>query len=348
MTHVVDTNCCYFHLLRDSIWCTQTGAGTQYNFRLKIDGCGHLVIQSPNAGALNVTNPYLLTAGINIINGSYVAVPGDSVLCLTFVVSHGAVICKDTTICFPLHCGQHPLPCLWDYNHQVCQGSSTSFNYYGNPAGLTIAWNFTGGTPSTATGPGPHYITYNTPGVYPFTMTLTNANGSTTCTDSITVYAKPIASITAVGGTLNAFPAGMNYQWYTGPNLVVILGATNQFHTPPGPGYYCVWVSNNFGCSDSACTNYINDGIQTIEGDNWGIYPNPNDGSFTLSLDLSRSENVEMNVINVLGDVVDSRDFDLRLGSHKLFISNKSFAAGVYYVRIKTETWTSERRMVVK
>jgi PKD repeat protein len=315
---------------------------------LRIDGCGHLVIQSPNAGALNVNNPYTLVAGINIINGSYVAVPGDSVLCLTFVVSHNNIICKDTTICFPLHCGQHPLPCLWDYNHQVCVGSSTSFNYYGNPAGLTITWNFTGGTPSTATGPGPHNITYNTPGVYPFTMTLTNAGGSTTCTDSITVYAKPVASITQVGSTLNAFPAGMNYQWYTGPNLVVVIGATNQFYTPTGPGYYCVWVSNNYGCSDSACSNYINDGIENIEGDNWGIYPNPNDGSFMLSLDLSKAENVEMKVIDVLGSVVDSRNFDLRSGSHKLFISNKSFAAGVYYVRVKTETWTSERKMVVR
>jgi hypothetical protein len=67
-----------------------------------------------------------------------------------------------------------------------------------------------------------------------------------------------------------------------------------------------------------------------------------------LSLDLSKAENVEMKVIDVLGSVVDSRNFDLRSGSHKLFISNKSFAAGVYYVRVKTETWTSERKMVVR
>jgi hypothetical protein len=282
------------------------------------------------------------------VTGSYVATPTDSVLCLRFKVSHDTIHCADTTICFPLNCNVHPLPCHWDYNQQVCQGSSTTFGYYGNPAGLTITWTFAGGVPASASGPGPHIIAYNTPGVYPFTMTLTNANGSTNCTDSITVIAAPVASITLAGNMLNAYPAGMSYQWYTGPNLVVILGATNQFYTPPGSGYYCVSVTNNAGCSDSACTNYINDGIGDIGGDNWGIYPNPNDGSFTLSIDVSKTTNVEMTVIGVLGDVIDSRIFDLCSGSHKLYITNKYFAPGVYYVRLKTGTWTSERKMVVK
>jgi hypothetical protein len=57
-------NCCYFRFIRDSITCHQTPTGTQYNFVLKVRGCGTLTIQTPNTGVLTVNNPYTLTPGI--------------------------------------------------------------------------------------------------------------------------------------------------------------------------------------------------------------------------------------------------------------------------------------------
>lgn len=343
-----DTNCCYFHFIRDSITCHQSPNGTQYNFIIKINGCGALTIQSPNNGILNVANPYTLTPGVNTITGSYIS-NTDSVLCLTFVVSHNGASCADTTICFRLHCDQQPLPCLWDYNRQVCAGSNAPFSYYGNIIGVTVTWSFPGGVPSTASGPGPHSINYPTPGVYPFSMTLTNVNGSHTCTDSITVIAAPVASITQQGNTLNAYPAGMSYQWYNGPNLIVINGATNQFYNPPVAGIYCVMVSDNFGCHDSACTQFtLTDGIMELDGSEWNVYPNPNDGSFTLSIDMNKTGPAEMQIVNTLGEIVDQRVFDLNSGTHQFFISNKSISAGIYSVQLKTQNATGVKRMIVK
>ncbi len=348
----VDTNCCFFQFISDSIWCVQTPQGTKYNFILKIRGCGQMTIQSPNPGILNVNNPYTLVNGVNTIPGSYIATgPNDTLLCLTFVVTHGTTICKDTTICFRIDCKQHPMPCLWDYNTTICAGNSTGFAYYGNPAGLTFNWSFPGGSPASATGPGPHTITYPTAGVYPFTLTITNANGSTTCTDSMHVIAAPVASVTQVGNTLNAFPSGMTYQWFNGPpNYTVIPSQTNQFYSPPASGNYCVMVSNQYGCNDTACIQFqfVEDGINELNENSWGIYPNPNDGSFTLTLDLTGAQSAEMKVVDGLGQVLDLRVFDVKATRQEFFISNKRFASGIYYVQLKTDKGVGLKRMMVK
>jgi PKD repeat protein len=56
-----------------------------------------------------------------------------------------------------------------------CTGSPTSYT-----------WTFTGGTPATATGIGPHTITYNTAGTY--NAALTVSNGTTSDTETKTSY----------------------------------------------------------------------------------------------------------------------------------------------------------------
>lgn len=347
-----DTACCYFQYVSDSIWCVQTSVGPKFNFNFQINGCGSLEIQNSSTGILNVVNPFTLTAGLNTVSGSYIpSGPADTLMCLTFVMGDGATpptYCKDTTICFPINCKQHPLPCNWQYKREVCEGNQAIFNYTGGP-GVTITWSFPSGVPTTATGPGPHFITYNTPGVYPVSMTLTNSAGSTTCRDSIIVIAKPDAVITQTGTSLYASPAGMNYQWLSGPpSYTTIFGANNQYYSPTAEGVYCVVVSNSYGCRDTACRDFLFTGIATIEANDWNIYPNPNDGSFTLSVMAGKNEPVTMKLVNTLGEVVDTRTMDVRTGTQSFFISNDNLAQGIYFVQLTTEAGTSIRRVVIK
>jgi PKD repeat protein len=58
-------------------------------------------------------------------------------------------------------------------------------------AGTTYLWSFPGGTPATSTAQTPPAITYNTPGTYNVSLTVTNSNGSDnqTNTNYITVTA---------------------------------------------------------------------------------------------------------------------------------------------------------------
>lgn len=346
-----DTACCYFDLVSDSVWCEQTTVGPKYNFTLQINGCGTMDIQTTSTGVLNVTNPYTLVPGLNTISGSYIpSSPDDTLMCLLFMIHDGMQnFCKDTIICFPINCKQHPLPCKWDYKRRVCEGQPATFFYTGSPVGLTINWSFIGGTPPTATGPGPHTVTYSAPGTYWVSMTLTNAFGTTTCRDTIVVVAAPVASVTQTGNTLYASPAGLGYQWTSGPPLYTpITGASNQFFTPTVSDLYCVIVTNSTGCRDTACIDHIWTGIGELDVDSWNIFPNPNEGSFTLSLSATRNEPVKMTLVNTLGEVVDIRTFEVRTGQQSFYISNAHLSAGVYFIQITTEGGTSVRRIVVR
>ncbi len=85
--------------------------------------------------------------------------------------------------------------CLADFEssdalNQVCQGDSLTFtdlSWNGNPTSWN--WTFAGGTPATSTDSFPT-ITYNTPGVYNVTLSVSNASGtvSATKTSYVTVF----------------------------------------------------------------------------------------------------------------------------------------------------------------
>lgn len=77
-----------------------------------------------------------------------------------------------------------PIADFWTENRNpsLCAGQSIKFvstSYNSNPT--SYAWTFEGGAPATSTVAAPT-INYSTPGVYPVSLTVTNANGSSTTT----------------------------------------------------------------------------------------------------------------------------------------------------------------------
>ena len=68
----------------------------------------------------------------------------------------------------------------------VCTGTSVTFTDQSTGPPTSWSWSFPGGTPATATGIGPHTITYNTPGIYDVSLTV--ADGSGTDTETRTGY----------------------------------------------------------------------------------------------------------------------------------------------------------------
>jgi PKD repeat protein len=83
----------------------------------------------------------------------------------------------------------------------------TSINFTdmssGNPT--SWSWTFAGGTPGTSVDQNPMNITYNTPGTYDVTLTVTNANGSDTETKN--GYITVLQGGSGTCDTLTNFPA---------------------------------------------------------------------------------------------------------------------------------------------
>ncbi len=343
-----DTDCCYFRYLGDSAWCDQSTGANVYHFQLRVDGCGTLQIQTGPNTSISGSNPLVMTGNTTVINGTYTpSSPSDTIVCITFVMGNGVIYCADTTICIRLRCKTPVQPiCNLHFEDSICVGQTTVYSYGGNPAGLSFNWQFPNGSPSTATGPGPHYVTYNTVGCF---QVICIINNNIICVDTICILPPPVASVTQSGNSLLAYPSGYSYQWYTGmPGANPIAGATNQFYNVTVTGFYCVVVSRNAYCADTACIDHIPNGVEELGDGNWSVYPNPNDGSFTLSLDMTKNETAEMKVLDALGQVVDLRIFETRAGKQDFYIANKKFATGIYFIQLKTGNGVGLKRMMVK
>jgi PKD repeat protein len=77
----------------------------------------------------------------------------------------------------------------------ICAGDSITFDdisWNGNPT--SWSWTFPGGTPATSTDSVP-VITYNTPGVYNVSLTVTNASGSVSATKTSYVSVNPTTAV---------------------------------------------------------------------------------------------------------------------------------------------------------
>jgi hypothetical protein len=79
----------------------------------------------------------------------------------------------------------------------------------------------------------------------------------------------------------------------------------------------------------------------------WSLYPNPNDGSFALSIQLREQTLVEYKLLNAIGDVVDWRQWVAPSGQHA-FQMRHELPAGIYLVQLRTPLGVSARRLIVE
>ena len=117
-----------------------------------------------------------------------------------------------------------PLPVITTNTTSICAGNSVIFNG-SNSTNVSggLNWNFVnGGSPTSATGNGPHTVTYATPGNYTAILTGTDNLGCNK-TESVIITVNPIPNPPAVSNisycqnqTASALTAtGSNLLWYS-------------------------------------------------------------------------------------------------------------------------------------
>lgn len=199
-------------------------------------------------------------------------------------------------------------------------------------------------------GEGEHLITYF----------WTDTNGCSNSASQIyTVYALPDVNIgndTVVCADrmviLNAeTPGATSYLWTPGGYTTAII-TVDTTGIGIGSQEYMVEVTDNNGCANTASvTVEFNDctGINEIVGlEGFTIFPNPNDGDFTLNLVSSKPLDIDVKIFNSSGKLFYSKEkVEVnRNFSQKIVIENAN--AGIYLLLLESDGGKVYKKILIK
>ncbi len=170
-----------------------------------------------------------------------------------------------------------------------------------------------------------------------------NVSVSTDCGSTwSTVYAKGGLTLsTVLGLQTNAFTP-TNSQWRSDTVLLNSLAGHKNVmfafanYNANGNNIYLDDINITIG----------NTGIPSLsKGNNvFDLYPNPTDGMLNLTISLTQSSPVLIQVMNLLGETVATKTIDNTIGgSYSMNLSDLS--QGIYFVQIKTSTETIVKRI---
>lgn len=151
---------------------------------------------------------------------------------------------------------------------------------------------------------------------------------------------------------LDAGNPGSVYEWSNGSNAKYITVSST------GIGFeiqsYTVWVENENSCRDSATINVIFTFSACVGVDDKGdsqdfrVYPNPSDGSFTIQLKPLRSK-LDIEIFNLLGRKVYSESISATVGHPMEKTLDVSYLpAGLYILKLAGENFSGSQKIWIK
>ncbi|MBW7867611.1 MAG: T9SS type A sorting domain-containing protein [Brumimicrobium sp.] len=174
-------------------------------------------------------------------------------------------------------------------------------------------------------------------GVNVVTYTVTTINGCVNSfSDTTVVKTSPSTVITVNGSNLiaNENGTGVTYQWWDCQNQTIVTGATDRVFHVLATGSYAVIVDNGVCADTSICVNVNVTGLdeEIVNSNNIIVYPNPNNGKFTIKADFEGS----ISIYNSLGKIIYQGD---HATGEQLINLNEEIESGMYILRFQDTSY---------
>lgn len=206
---------------------------------------------------------------------------------------------------------------------------------------VTREWTFEGGTPATSSDEEVSVI-YETPGIYNVSLYVENEIGenSLVLNNYVEVFPLLDAEFTFEANGLEvAFEAivegGADVKWYFGDSNT--SEELNPVHVYSEAGQYEVILE----VIDENCQNTFTDIVDVIVATaeindvSMSLYPNPNQGDFTIELNYDHPGDYKMNIFNNLGQAVEEKMLYFSIGKKQNIQTN--LVKGSYFVVLENE-----------
>ncbi|MFI5222147.1 MAG: T9SS type A sorting domain-containing protein, partial [Bacteroidia bacterium] len=214
--------------------------------------------------------------------------------------------------------------------------------------------------------PGDTNFVYTTldSGTYSVNVILNGCNSPMSQALKFTLFPKPPA-LTITGkssstvfsiDTFNvAFHTGSVYTWTViGGNIMSGVG-TNQlaieWQNFPN-GAISVTEINSNGCSGdpaNALVTLAPIGVKEISSlNNFRLFPNPADKMITIEFENSLKQNIEISLVNVLGQKMYGEKINVFAGPFSKQINVSDLSKGIYFMEVKTGNGSKKMKVVIE
>lgn len=238
----------------------------------------------------------------------------------------------------------------------ICAPGTVNFSDQstGNPSAWN--WTFTGGNPSTSTDQNPT-IEYDTPGVYEVSLEVTNPFGTNTVTQTayIEVVEEAVPSFafainSATVQFTNTSSGGTSFEWDFGDGTTD--DTENPAHTYDAKGTYLVTLSVTNACGTVTTTAEVTIDINNIMElaflEALNVYPNPNNGNFTIDLEGPSAEFVELTLMSNLGQLIYREKVGFQSGQIRHQVTTEDLSKGIYLLQVRSGNQAVYRKIQIQ